>query len=245
MIGVLLVFVLISCQHKHSVESWKTKSAPTCSKEGTKVGVCIKCGEEVTQTIPITDHKKSDTWTVKDEPTASSYGYKVKKCVYCGIELETELIDKLAWEQSYWKDDFGDYTSDKVALATIKGKFSNSATTNSSLTVRVYADRNREGSSRSYSCIKLQMWEYDSLLTDYSSIWSYKLKVKKPNGDSVEYSVSGNGDYLILPEELITFLQRGLDLDCTIVEIYSNGSISTTWNFTIESSGFSEAYNKS
>jgi|GEM_PF-2523631 len=65
--------------------------AATCTSEGSIRGVCSVCGEEVTDTIPITDHKPGE-W--KTEISVTSYSMSAEKKRYCtGCELELESED--------------------------------------------------------------------------------------------------------------------------------------------------------
>jgi len=55
------------------------------------------------------------------------------------------------WEVRSYVDDFGDPTSDKYVFAIVEGSFSNSATTNSDLIVKVLIDE---------SMIRFDLYEY-------------------------------------------------------------------------------------
>ena len=47
-------FTFSAC-HKHSTDEWISISAPNCTDDGLKVGVC-SCGEELTEVTPAIGH---------------------------------------------------------------------------------------------------------------------------------------------------------------------------------------------
>ena len=61
-----------------------------------------------------------------------------------------------AWKYDYFVDEFGDKTDNGFLYITSLGKFSNSATTDSSLTVRMYLNDGSEDNPW------FRMWEYNS-----------------------------------------------------------------------------------
>lgn len=71
---VMASFYLTGCQCKHEYTTKITKEA-TCTSKGIKTSTCIKCGNEITETIPEIDH----SW-VKATCTSP------KTCKYCHIE---------------------------------------------------------------------------------------------------------------------------------------------------------------
>ncbi|BDZ76419.1 hypothetical protein [Claveliimonas bilis] len=78
----------------HDPETWLTVTEPTCTAEGEKEATCKRCGENLTEKIPMTDHTPGEWTVVKD--------YKVNRdgtvtpgtqsvcCSVCKKELETK-----------------------------------------------------------------------------------------------------------------------------------------------------------
>ena len=79
---------------EHVFGEWCVRKAADESSTGIKYRVCIKCGEEETEIIPIADHRHTPTdWFVKTEPTCEMYGVMVKTCSECNEVLETKTIE--------------------------------------------------------------------------------------------------------------------------------------------------------
>ena len=73
------------CTHDYA---WTTVKEPTETQEGVKSGVCKKCGDTITQTIPTLSHEHNYIITVK-APTCTTNGYTLHKCL-CGEEYKTD-----------------------------------------------------------------------------------------------------------------------------------------------------------
>ena len=52
----------------HSVDEWTLVSESTCSEAGTQQGICSRCGEEVSQELPLLEHTPGD-WEIEQEAT--------------------------------------------------------------------------------------------------------------------------------------------------------------------------------
>ena len=61
---------------------------PTCTSEGTKIKTCTKCNATVTETIPKTSHKYTDTVVA---PTCTADGYTLHKCSVCGTSYKDSI----------------------------------------------------------------------------------------------------------------------------------------------------------
>ena len=73
----------------HVSDEWSVVEEATCSKEGSEKAICTICGEEVTRSIPKTEHTEGD-WEITVEASDKSNGRRVKKCTVCGEELASE-----------------------------------------------------------------------------------------------------------------------------------------------------------
>lgn len=78
----------------HQVTSWETEREATCSEEGVRTGVCERCGQAVTEDIPMTEHTAGD-WSVTEdfsiEPDGTVIpGEQELTCSVCGATMETK-----------------------------------------------------------------------------------------------------------------------------------------------------------
>ena len=69
----------------HSYGNSVVTKQPTCTSEGTKTKTCTKCNATVTETIPKTSHKYTDTVVA---PTCTADGYTLHKCSVCGTSYK-------------------------------------------------------------------------------------------------------------------------------------------------------------
>ena len=69
----------------HTYGSAVITKQPTCTAEGTKTKTCTKCNATVTETIPKTSHKYTDTVVA---PTCTADGYTLHKCSVCGTSYK-------------------------------------------------------------------------------------------------------------------------------------------------------------
>lgn len=72
----------------HNVTEWKTEKEATCTEGGTKTGLCITCGKNITEVIPASGHSLGK-WEIGTKATINSSGEKIQKCTKCG-----EIINK-------------------------------------------------------------------------------------------------------------------------------------------------------
>jgi len=100
----------------HDVTAWKTTKEATCTESGEQEGTCNRCGQTVTQTIPMQEHTPGD-WEVAKDYTIDPAGYvtpglKVRKCKVCGKVLEQqEYTVELTTSQSNALAKAADYLS--------------------------------------------------------------------------------------------------------------------------------------
>lgn len=78
-------------------DAWVIDKAATCTVEGSKHKDCTKCGERVTEDIPVdtVNGHKFYREKVTLEPTCTEKGAKTKTCRYCGEVVKTADIDAL------------------------------------------------------------------------------------------------------------------------------------------------------
>ena len=72
----------------HSYGNSVVTKQPTCTSEGTKTKTCTKCNARVTETIPKTSHKYTDTVVA---PTCTADGYTLHKCSVCGTSYKDSI----------------------------------------------------------------------------------------------------------------------------------------------------------
>lgn len=150
----------------------------------------------------------------------------------------TETPKKEDWVLKYYVDEFDQPTSDWYITNSelITGKFSNSATTNSKLTVRVLIDSGNV-------CFMLYEYGRSQVKNSYSKNRYYDIRMKDANG--VEHELEGGivagGDRIALLESsrqkvLSAFKQSGT------VSFYMVQSDRTTTNylFSLETSNLGE-----
>lgn len=73
----------------HMVDTWETITEPNCTTQGTKSGICSRCGTSVESTIPKTEHLLGE-WVISKNATTASAGEKVQSCTVCGEVINTE-----------------------------------------------------------------------------------------------------------------------------------------------------------
>ena len=72
----------------HSYGNSVVTKQPTCTSEGTAIKTCTKCNATVTETIPKTSHKYTDTVVA---PTCTADGYTLHKCSVCGTSYKDSI----------------------------------------------------------------------------------------------------------------------------------------------------------
>lgn len=75
----------------HSFGKWSL-TAPTCTKDGSRVRKCSRCDKVETEVIPATGHKYVDT-VIK--PTYTEKGYTLHKCSRCGSSYKDSYTNVL------------------------------------------------------------------------------------------------------------------------------------------------------
>ena len=72
----------------HSYGNSVVTKQPTCTSVGTAIKTCTKCNATVTETIPKTSHKYTDTVVA---PTCTADGYTLHKCSFCGTSYKDSI----------------------------------------------------------------------------------------------------------------------------------------------------------
>ncbi len=80
--------------HEVKDDAWVIDTPSTCTEKGSKHGICSRCGETITDEVPVVDHTEGD-WEITKEATVDSSGNPVPgtrsiKCTVCGKVLKTE-----------------------------------------------------------------------------------------------------------------------------------------------------------
>lgn len=85
----------------HNIENYTAQSPATCTQDGYQTGVCTRCGETVTVTLPATGHSEEliSTSTTED----GSHTYNEYRCTACGEE-RSECVHN-AWVENYYTED--------------------------------------------------------------------------------------------------------------------------------------------
>lgn len=154
-----------------------------------------------------------------------------------------------SWEIAHYVDDFGDETDEVYLQGVFSGEFSNTATTNSELSVIVgveyvmmETDVTDEGYGLNNTIISFRLLEYNDHKATYNQGEKMTLKVKA-NDEISEYDIVGvapNGDLSISgigsPNafDLETIWQNGGSTSC-IIEIGSS-----KYSFEIDGAGYRE-----
>lgn len=150
------------------------------------------------------------------------------------------------WTFEYYVDEFNEKTNEGFVTNTVyfDGTFSNSATTNSKLSVQIVIDG---------KYTKIELYEYGSNLvkTNMSDGEYYSVKIKDSNGNIKELgavAIPGVSGLVLLEEssgyEFSDYIKEalidGYDLK---INITHKKYKSTTYSFSVESDNFSEFWN--
>ena len=78
----------------HKVDEWTIVKEATCSSTGISEGVCTRCGEKQTKSLPKLDHTPGD-WEITTPSTVSSdgsitAGIRTRSCTVCGAVIDAE-----------------------------------------------------------------------------------------------------------------------------------------------------------
>lgn len=151
--------------------------------------------------------------------------------------------DKSNWVIKHYVDEFKDPTSEMYLNYICSGTFSNTATTNSKLTTSIIID----------SCgVSIKLYEYGSNVVQnpYSHKVKYDITTKDDFGNKSSLSGSMDsetGDRIFLTskdgENLISRLKTAKSKEIRF-HVVNSERPSTYYDFTVNTLGFSEAYDK-
>lgn len=222
LLSVVLALSFVACDIGHThAEKTITAVDPTCTEIGLTEGSrCYECGEILVEqeVIPALGHT-TESGT----------------CERCGQSFTI-------WETKYYLDDFqepveGEWYIWNAGLAV--GTFSNSATTNSDLAVRMIYDYN--------NYIGFFLYEYGSSLA--KNIWNtdtYSIIMRTPDG--VDHDMEGyfykDTDRILITDanyvnDIITALSGGGEISFYLA---SRTFGTTSYLFTISASNFAEEH---
>jgi hypothetical protein len=151
-------------------------------------------------------------------------------------------VDNGCWESTYWSDGFGgnDY-SDPCVIGRFKGTFSNSATYGSPCKVLVYVDKDGK--------ISFGFWEYESEYPAYFLSNSKATITIKAGGeidklDSLSQCYSNRVSFFN-KAGMVRLYEAMVNNQTIELRVSVNSGVVSTYNCTIDTSGFVEACQKS
>lgn len=152
-------------------------------------------------------------------------------------EAAPQTFETSAWDLGEYVDDYGDKTGEKYIYTMAEGNFSNSATTNSGLTVQVLAKKGK---------VQLYFYEYNSSLAKDDE--AMDLKIKDENGEEYKFGlwVGSNGCGYISSyrqgnkdDKFLELLMNNKSLKCS--SKMGEYTVST-YRFVIDCTGFKKMY---
>lgn len=196
--------------------------------------VIMICSMNSCQSVPANSIAAPVTTSVPKTTTAPATTQKVE--------------DKSNWTLRYYVDNFGNEMKDKKFLqfTTHNGTFSNSATTNSKLSVRVTVDENN---------LYIYLAEYGNNVVKNASSSSILYTIEVLDGNGTTHKLNGllgsdsdrifcwknnSGDWVI-DHSLINILKKG---GIVSIYMYPTDRKIQNYSFKIDANGFSEAYKK-
>jgi len=157
-------------------------------------------------------------------------------------EIEAEAPKKRVkpnWETLNYNDDFGDPTGDKFIQNSIKGSFSNSATSYSDLYAKVRIDKNSAG-----IFLHERKWSSPAV----KPIRSMTISMKNANGKTIRIMTSqswntSGGISIADPNmryKLVNFIKQSPGE----IKVVVKDSYSSVYRFDFNANGFTKAYNQ-
>lgn len=74
-----VVFIIVSCGHKHEFTNWEIEVEATCSSQGTRVRGCTKCDYTEKASVPGGSHSFCEWYAWEDESV------KRRDCAFCSL----------------------------------------------------------------------------------------------------------------------------------------------------------------
>ncbi len=191
-----------------------------------------------TASVPEPTKNLAPTPTIEPTPTPTQEPTPTPSPTPEPTPTPTPTPTPSSWVVDYYVDDFGDKTSDSYLRGSFKGKFSNSATTGSNLTVYFYYDT---------TICSIRLLEYDSHKATFYTSDDVTLKFKVDNKEyTIELIILSSGDdlYFTSSESNYYTLKKALTDGKEIKCVIRSRKYSDTYQFTMDGIGFSEAMEK-
>lgn len=173
---------------EHTVNTYETILAPTCTVSGKQQGLCSLCGEMISKEVDKIAHIDDNTWIVIKNPTDSSLGEKATHCTVCGEIVQTSTFD-LSMEEKNAIKKAESYLSlmafsrsGLINQLEYEG-FSNSAAT--SAVDSIVVDWNEQAAKKAESYLSLMAFSRSGLID--------QLKYEGFSNEQAEYGVTAVG----------------------------------------------------
>ena len=196
----------------HSFGEWSS-TAPTCTKDGSKVRKCSRCDKVETEVIPATGHKYVDT-VIK--PTYTEKGYTLHKCSRCGSSYKdsytnvlvlakisglktvsrTDTTAKISWNKNPDADGYIIEQYDDSRW-TVIGKITSNSTV-SFMAKTLVAGSTNKLRARAYKGTVYSAYTYININTAPSAITGFTLKNATSSTLNVAWDRNLTGDGYIL-----------------------------------------------
>lgn len=241
-------------ESSHNETSGTVIQESSCSKNGTIMYTCSTCGETFFYELPKLDHSYS-LMNVNE-------GICQQVCMNCGKEefqsvqeLFLSMSDyariltpsgsnnsSLRWSIGEYVDEFGFETGDYYIYSKTKGKFSNSATTNSPAYISIIVNPEN---------IWIEIKEYDSsnACVAFSEYRYVEIRIRNSDG-SVKTLFSNKPQYgttriILSPSKSVELFSRLANGDSVPMVIYvEGGTIDSSYNFILEGADLFDVYAK-
>lgn len=151
---------------------------------------------------------------------------------------------KPSWEKAYYVDDFNEPTSKSYIRGKFTGTFSNVATTDSSLTVYLFVEKDYSGNSWKDN-FRIRLIEYDTYIVNFKTMSYSDITIKAKIGDRTISDHPGglNETQILINRDCKLFypillaLESGEEIKIVIEESQYTTS---TYRFTINANGLED-----
>lgn len=158
----------------------------------------------------------------------------------------TETVADSPWKLNYYVDDFKRPTDDPYISGIFFGTFSNSATTNSNLTVSLSVER-YVYNDKIHDSLSIYLYEYDSHLVknSYSKSIYYKIQVLEENDNVIQLKdsmLSGYSDIFVSEDKDQNQIINALKNNNTLIFRIDEEDRLDTYLFEVDCTGFKELF---
>ncbi len=93
--GCRAIQVMDAVTSGHTVDSWTTTKEPTCTEEGTRIGHCSKCDNDVEEAIPANGHDYETVYfKLEDKVAEDGHKYRYYNCKNCdAVDIRAEHME--------------------------------------------------------------------------------------------------------------------------------------------------------